>query len=478
LRVFFATSELAPLAQSGGLGDAVAGLAGALAARGHEVVSLLPAYRSALAHPSCPQLGDSGAVRLSGPFGEVRGRWLSGELGPRHELRLLDVPPFFDREGLYGESSGPYGDEAARFISFARAVALRAYEERPAALVAHDWHTSLAICVLRTLFDRGGARGVGTVQVVHNNAYQGRQPASAFPWTHLPAELFAPDGLEFHGDLSLLKGGIVWADRIVAVSPSYAREIQTPELGMGLEGVYQLRRRRLIGIANGLDVERFDPATDKALPERFHVGAPAGKRTCRERTLAELGLHKAEPGRFLVGIGRLTVQKGWDVLAAALPALVASGASVALLGDGDRAIAESLTAAARKYPGRVHAAISWDERAARRLYAAADAVLVPSRFEPCGLVQLTAQRYGALPIAHRTGGLADTIRDGETGVLFTPLTPEAIAGAAERAAVLVAERGHERVVRDLLRHDVSWSRPATLWEEALEEVAREARARI
>src|SRR5262245_40328809 len=173
MRVFFATSELAPLAQSGGLGDAVAGLASALAARGHEVVSLLPAYRAALASPACPALGEAGGVRLPGPFGDVRGRWLSGRLGPRHELRLLDMPVFFDRAGLYGEAGTIYGDEAARFSSFARAVALRTYEERPDVLVAHDWHAALAICVLRTLYDRGASRGIGTVQVVHNNAYQG-----------------------------------------------------------------------------------------------------------------------------------------------------------------------------------------------------------------------------------------------------------------------------------------------------------------
>jgi starch synthase len=294
----------------------------------------------------------------------------------------------------------------------------------------------------------------------------------------LPGELFAPDGLEFFGDLSLLKGGIVWADRIVAVSPSYAREVQTAEFGLGLEGVYRLRRARLVGIANGLDVERFDPATDKALPERFSAAAPSGKRTCRERLLTELGLGKTEPGRFLVGVGRLTAQKGWDVLAAALPGLVASGASLALLGDGERAIADSLLAAARRFPGRVHASVSYDERAARRLYAAADAVLVPSRFEPCGLVQLTAQRYGALPVAHRTGGLADTIRDGETGILFAPLTSAALIAAAERAAKLVAERGLDRVARELLRLDVSWTRPAVEWEEMLDGVAREARLRI
>ena len=478
MRVFFATSELAPLAQSGGLGDAVAGLSRALAARGHDVVALLPAYRTALAHPSCPPLAEAGAVRLPGPFGDVRGRWLSGRLGPRLEVRLLEIPAFFDRPGLYGDASGIYGDEAARFISFSRAVALRAYEERPDVLVAHDWHAALSLCVLRTVYDRGLARGVGAVQVLHNNLYQGRQPAAAMSWTALPGDLFAPDGLEFFGDLALLKGGLVWADRIIAVSPNYAREVQTPELGFGLEGLYQLRRAHLVGIANGLDVDRFDPSTDKALPERFHQGAPLGKRTCRERSLAELGLETPAPGRFLVGIGRLSAQKGWDILAGALPALVASGASIALLGDGERAIAVALAAAARRFPRRVHTTLAWDERAARRLYAAADCVLVPSRFEPCGLVQLTGQRYGTLPVAHKTGGLVDTIRDGETGVLFAPLTPEAIVAAASRAAKLIEERGHERIVRELLRLDVSWARPAALWEATLEGVVRDARARV
>jgi starch synthase len=218
-------------------------------------------------------------------------------------------------------------------------------------------------------------------------------------WTALPGELFAPDGLEFFGDLAPLKGGLVWADRIVAVSPNYAREVQTPERGLGLEGLYQLRRAHLVGIANGLDVDRFDPSTDKALAERFHPGAPLGKRTCRERTLSELGLETPAPGRFLVGIGRLSAQKGWDVLVAALPALVASGASLALLGDGDRAIADALDAAARRFPRRVtpRSPGTSARRAGstpRRLRAGAVAL------RAVRLVQLTA-RYGALPVAHR-----------------------------------------------------------------------------
>jgi starch synthase len=481
LRVFFATSELAPLAQSGGLGDAVAGLARALAGRGHSLVLLVPAYRSLRLHPECPPLLEAGEVRLPGPFGEVRGRWLSGELGKNLELRVLDIPAFFDRAGLYADpgAPAPYPDEAARFICFARATAQLTRAESPDVLVAHDWQAALTIAVLRTLYDRGTTRAVGCVQVIHNGAFQGRQAASAMSWTGLPAELFAPDGLEFFGDLSLLKGGLVFADRIVAVSPSYARELEQPEFGMGLDGLYRQRRARLIGIANGLEVERFDPQTDRALPANFHAASPSGKRACRSAVLAELGLESPVPGRFCAVIGRLTEQKGWDVLAESLAPLAAAGTSLALLGDGnDTALRELVRRSAAAQRGRVTATIGWDDRASRRLYAAADCVLVPSRFEPCGLVQLIAQRYGSLPIAHAVGGLADTIRDGESGVLFAPLTVEAVVTAAARGAALLAERGADRVARDLMRLDVSWSRPAALWEAELEAVAREARARI
>ena len=479
MRVFFATSELAPLAQSGGLGDAVAGLARALAARGHDVVALLPAYRAALAHPSCPPLAEAGAVRLPGPFGDVRGRWLSGRLGPRLELRLLDIPAFFDRPGLYGDAAASYGDEAARFISFSRAVALRAYEERPDVLVAHDWHGALSLCVLRTVYDRGPARGIGAVQVVHNNAYQGRQPAAAMSWTALPGELFAPDGLEFFGDLALLKGGLVWADRIVAVSPGYAREVQTPEFGLGLEGLYQLRRAHLVGIANGLDVDRFDPSTDKALPERFHPGAPLGKRTCRERTLggarARDARRRAASSSGSAGSARRRAGTCWP------PPCPPWSLRARRSRCSAKASARSPTrsaAAARRFPRRVHTTLAWDERAARRLYAAADCVLVPSRFEPCGLVQLHRAALRRAARRAPTGGLVDTIRDGETGVLFAPLTPRRSSAPPRALSKLIEERGHERVVRELLRLDVSWARPAALWEATLEGVVRDARARV
>jgi starch synthase len=458
--------------RTGGLGDAVAGLAAALAARGHAVTCLLPGWRgarggsdaawteAAVARGAQPGAGAAGA-----------GRWLAGRVGDVR-VELLDLPELFERESPYGGR-----DEGHRFVAFSRAAAARCAELAPDVLVAHDWHAALGVCVLHTLYGVGPARAIGSVQVVHNNAHQGRFPAALLAATGLPGELFRPEGLEFHGDVCLLKGGLAWADRIVAVSPSYARELTTPEQGEGLEGLYRYRAHRLTGIANGIDTREYDPAQDPALPAAFHRRELAGRARCREAVLAELGLAAPQPGRLLAAVGRLAVQKGWDVLADALPALVERGFAVALLGDGDPDIAARLRATARRFPRGVALRTGWDDALARRLYAGSDAVLVPSRFEPCGLVQLLAQRYGALPVAHRVGGLQDTIRHEETGVLFAPLTADALVAAAERAAALLARDGAS-LVRRLLGLDVSWRRPAVRWERALAAVAAEAAARV
>jgi len=476
-RVHFAAAELAPLALSGGLGEAVAGLARALAGRGHAVSCLLPAHRRVLESPELPPLVEAGAVRLPVPDGEgdLVGRWLEGRLGPLR-LLLLDLPALYDRPRLYDGGAG--AEEALRFTAFARAAAARAAAEAPDVLVAHDWHAALALACLRTLHDFGAARAVGCVQVVHNSAYQGRFAAPAMALTGLPAELFHPDALEFFGDLCLLKGGLVWADRIVTVSPRHAAELQTGEFGAGLEGLYRWRAHRLSGIANGIDVERHDPATDPVLPARYDAQYAKPKGLCREHLLGALRLATPEPGRLLAGIGRLAEQKGWDVLVDAIPLLVEQGASLALLGDGDPALAEALRAAALRWPERVSVSIGWDDALARRIYAGADCVLVPSRFEPCGLVQLVAQRYGTLPVAHRVGGLVDTIADGVSGVLFEPLSPATLALAADRAARLLQEQGADKVARRLLSLDVSWQAPAAAYESVLAAAAREARRRL
>jgi starch synthase len=471
VRILFAAAELSPLAQTGGLGEAVSGLSRALAERGHELRCALPAYRTALAHPACPPLESGPDVELGTPIGPVRGRWRRGALEPHVEVLLLDLPDLYDRPGIYGEGGYGYWDEGWRYAAFARSVAALCEAEPPDVLVAHDWHAALAIGLLRTRYWNGVGRKLGLVQVVHNNRFQGRFPRDLLPWTDLPAEHFHPEGFEFYGDVSLLKAGLMWADRIVAVSPTYARELMVPELGDGLDGVYRSRRDRLAGIVNGIDVERYDPATDACLPYRFDAARPQGKGRSRAALLEELSLDPCERGRLCAAIGRLSPQKGWDVLVPAIDALVARGASLVLLGDGEPWIAVALAEAASRHPRRVHFRMGWDDALARRAYAGADGVLVPSRFEPCGLVQLIAQRYGSLPIAHRTGGLADTIVDGESGILFDELSPPAIVDACERAAALASRRG---IARALLSTDVSWRRSVVPWENVLEEARHQA----
>jgi starch synthase len=475
LRILFASAELSPLAQTGGLGEVVRSLAGALVARGHAVTCAVPAYPSLLDHPEAAALAPDPrhtGVTLPTPGGPVRARWLRMRLPDGVELRALDAPRLFAPGDLYGSPGAGPSEAALPFIALARAVADDARGSRPQVLVAHDWHAALAVGLLRAL-PGGEAPDVATVQVVHNGAYLGRAPASTIAWTGLPAELFRPDGVEFYGDLALLKAGLAFADRIVAVSPGYARELETPDFGSGLDGLYRARHDRLVGIVNGIDTERYDPARDDALAMRFDAGSPEARVACREALVRELGLEAPEPGRLLGAIGRLTTQKGWDVLAEALPRLVSGGASLALLGDGEPALAERLLAEARRSPRRVAVRIGWDDALARRLYAGSDCVLVPSRFEPCGLVQLLAQRYGALPIAHAVGGLVDTIQDGDTGILFSPLTAPGLVAACERAAALVRARGSQALARRLLSLDVSWALPAARWEALLAEVVRE-----
>jgi starch synthase len=495
MHVMFVSSEMAPLCQSGGLGDAVSGLARALGQMGHEVTCVIPAYRQALASHVCPRLIDGGHIKVAFPGFELHGRILVGSLFPGVEVNLLDMPALYDRAGLYGEGGFDYGDNALRFITLCRAAAYRAEAEQPDVLVAHDWHAALTLAMLRTSLDRGQNRKIGTVQVVHNNAHQGRVPADAMSLTGLAHDLFHADGLEAWGNLCMLKGGIGWADRIVAVSPTYAREIQTHDFGEGLEGAYRSRAHRLVGVVNGIDDMRFDPANDAALPAQFSADELAGKAVCRERLLASCGLEAPPAGLLCAGIGRLAAQKGWDIIVRSVDALLERGASLVFLGDGSKWIADALADKARQHPRRVFFKSAYDEGLSRQIYAGADVMLVPSRFEPCGLVQLIAQRYGTIPVAHATGGLVDTIHDPwlaparagtdafdpwrrATGVLFSPLTPENLVLGVDRVAKLAAGGRLAEVQKRLLSLDVSWDGPAQSWVAVLNDVMNEAKKRL
>jgi starch synthase len=492
VKILFSSSELAPLCQSGGLGDAVSGLARALGAAGHDVTVVVPAYRSALRHAACPMLHEHSTLHVhcrtdGGGSINVHGRVLVGALFPGVQVAFVDLPTLFDRPGgLYGEGGADFSDNGLRFIAFARAAAYVAEAMLPDVVVAHDWHAGLTIGALRTSLARGAARGIATVQVVHNNAHQGRLPSSCFALTGLATDLWHPEGVETWGELNLLKAGVAFADRVVAVSPTYAREITTSSFGEGLEGLYRACGDRLVGIVNGIDTMRFDPAVDGALTTKFSATDPSGKAACRAALLSELGLATPRPGRFVTAIGRLAAQKGWDVLHVAIEGLVNDGCSLALIGDGDAAMSRALSDVARRYPDRVWFYAGFNESLSRRMYAGADVVLVPSRFEPCGLVQLIAQRYGTVPVAHTTGGLVDTIVDlhdpvlGRTqgsGVLFSPLTAQALVDGVRRVAGLADEGGLPALQQRLLGLDVSWQQPAQAWVALLDDAVAEATLR-
>lgn len=487
MRILFASSELSPLCQSGGLGEAVSGLARALGARGHQVTCVIPGYRAARQHAALPTLRRYSEIRIPTLGQDLRATLWEGPLFPGVDVMLVDLPALFDRDGLYGDAKGGFGDNALRFTLLSRAAAYIAEMLQPDVLVAHDWHAASAIANLRVNLGRGQNRKIGTALIVHNNAYQGEFPASDFPLTALPGELFHPDAAEAYGKLNLLKLGLTFADRIIPVSPSYAKEVQSVAFGEGLEGVYGDRQRRVVGIANGIDVEHYNPSADPHLPFHFSAAEPEGKERCRAALLRELGLRAPPPGLLVGAIGRFAHQKGWDILERSLQHLLHQGASVALLGDGDPQIARNLRRLEQKWPDQLSLRVGFVDGLARRIYAGADGILVPSRFEPCGLVQLIAQRYGAVPIAHAVGGLRDTIQcervqgmidwERSTGILFSPLSPESIENAVAELADLGRVGQLAAVQQKLMSLDVSWNQAAEKYEQILALAQQEACAR-
>ncbi len=473
--VLHAASECFPAVKTGGLADVVAALPQAQRAAGLDARLLLPglpALRDALR--------DAVEVARPGPaFGAARVTLLRGTLpGGDVPAYLVDAPWFFDRPGnpYLGPDGLDWPDNARRFALLGWVAAQLAEGAldpgwSPRIVHAHDWHAALAPAYLaahgaaRTPFAR--ARSVLTV---HNLAFQGRFPLERFGELDLPAWMAGPAGVEFHGELRFLKGGLMFADRITTVSPTYAREILTPAGGHELDDVLRHRADRLVGIVNGVDDTHWNPATDPAIAARYDATRPDGKAECRRALRAELGLAERADAPLLAVVSRMTPQKGLDLLLSALPQWLGAGGQVALLGSGEPALEHAWTAAARAAPDAVAVRLGYDEALAHRILAGADLIAVPSRFEPCGLTQLYGLRYGTLPLVHRTGGLADTVVDADevalredraTGFAFTGATVEALAQAMRHA--LDGWRhpaAWKRVMRRAMAQDTSWRAPA------------------
>lgn len=460
-RVLSVASECVPLIKTGGLADVAGALPAALAPHGVGMRTLLPGYRGVMAAqgtaaPVVAELGD-----LFGGPARIR-RAALGETA----LYLLDAPHLFDRDG--GPYLGPDGkdwpDNPQRFAALDRAAAIIARDGiegwRPQVLHLHDWQAGLAPVYLRQL----GVRDVRTLLTIHNVAFQGLAPAHMLGALQLPAHLFTPQGFEYWGRISALKAGIVFADKVSTVSPTYAEELMTPEFGMGMEGVLADRGADFIGILNGIDLKTWTPPyTDTK-----------GKARARAALRAEFGLPEAA-GPLCVVISRLSEQKGLDLLIEALPALIENGGQLAVLGAGDPALEAALRAAAERNPTGVALRIGYDEALAHRMIEGGDAILVPSRFEPCGLTQMYGLRYGTLPVVSLTGGLADTVINASaaamgagvaTGLQFHPVTAQALARTLERLVALYRQPElWQGMVANAMAQPVGWDASAKAYAD-------------
>ena len=469
--VLSVASEVFPFVKTGGLADVVAALPPALAREGVTVHTLVPGYPAVI-----DALIDATTVHRYADLHGGPARVLSSRTAGL-ELFVLDAPHLFGRPGnpYIGPDGKDWPDNALRFAALGLVGAdlgrgaVAGYS--PDVVHAHDWQAGLAPAFLHY----GEGRRPGTVMTVHNLSFQGQFPKTLLGAIGLPPHAFSVDGAEYYGMIGYLKAGIALADRITTVSPTYAAEIRSLEHGMGMDGLLRERANVLSGILNGIDDVTWNPATDTLLPFRFDARRRKARAANKDALQARLGLAQ-DPDALVFGVvSRLTWQKGMDLLIDALPLLQAHGAQLALLGSGDAKIEQGFVAAAQAYRGRVGVEIGYDESLAHLMQAGTDALLVPSRFEPCGLTQLCALRYGAIPVVARVGGLADTVIDANemalaantgTGVVFAPASLDALGAAIERTAALWRDRAlWRRLQGRAMATDVSWARPAARFAE-------------
>jgi starch synthase len=469
LRILHVAAEVYPLVKTGGLADVVAALPPALAEAGADVRLLLPGLPAILDAVQSARL----VIDIGACFGALRVRLLLAHMPGSHlSAYVIDAPRLYRRSGSpYQASDGSeWSDNLQRFALLGWVAAHLAAEDgdpdwAPDIVHAHDWHAAMACAYMADHPPTPAA----SVYTVHNMAFQGLFSNHDWPMLGLSSRFMSPAGLEFHGQLSFMKAGLKFADKVTTVSPTYAREIATHEFGCGLDGVIRGRGADVSGILNGIDDQVWNPARDSAIAAAFDADRLQGKQACRRALQAELGLLPDDNALLLTVVSRLTGQKGLDLLVAALPELLAQGVQVAVQGTGEPVLEAAFRMAQQAHPGRVHVHIGYDEARAHRLIAGADVIAVPSRFEPCGLTQMYGLRYGTLPVVRRVGGLADTVNEGTgaaaadgNGFVFDAATPAALAAAVQRAVDL--RRGQPAAWLARMRRGMSealgWGGPA------------------
>ena len=469
MRILYATSEAAPYWKTGGLAEVGQSLPDTLVQRGHEVRVVMPLYRPV--RDSHLELEDAGAALIPWPGGGLRARYFLHTPTRGAPALFVDQPTYFDTRHPYGAPGEDPVVVGLRYAFFCRAVVERARAWNADVVQLNDWQTGLV--PLYALLDGMPAASVFTI---HNLGYQGNFAPGLLGFIGIPRTYLRPEnGVEFYGHASFMKAGLALADRLVTVSPTYAAEIQTPDGGAGFDGLLRFRRRVLQGILNGVDRQIWNPASDRALPERYDARTIDAKDANRTAVLRELSL--SDHGPLLALVTRFAYQKGIDLLLEALSRILDMGANVAVLGNGERAYENALTAAATAHPGRIAVRLGFNDPLARRLYAGADFFLMPSRYEPCGLAQMLAQRYGTPPIVRSTGGLADTVKDSLTGFTFDDTSSDALVRALERAFHGWRGQRWNTLRRRCMALDWSWDGSAQHYEDAYR-IATGAYARV
>ncbi len=474
MRILFATSEAYPLIKTGGLADVSGSLPRALLSLGHDMRVLMPAYADALTKARSVGVKKVSRLNLYGHTVDV----LETRL-PRTRVKtwLLDCPELFDRTGNpYLDSNGqPFHDNDRRFLILSRAAAELALNRggchwQPEVLHCNDWQTALAPALLSLEAQRPAA-----IFTIHNLAYQGLFSYKTFLTTQLPSHFWNYDALEFHNQFSFIKGGIVFADRVNTVSPTYAQEIQTAQFGYGLDGLLRYRGAHLSGILNGIDDEEWNPGTDKYIEHRYNRRTLAPKMQNKLALQRELNLPCDSTIPVFGFIGRLVEQKGIDWLLTCIDTLITHNAQLVLLGSGEQSYETALRDIAKKYPQQIAVTIGYNETLAHRIEAGADLFLMPSRFEPCGLNQMYSLRYGTVPLVHRVGGLADTVVDTNdasiaegtaNGFVFGHPAADAMRDALIRALQTHADKTRWRQIQlNGMTRDFSWRCSAQTYEQ-------------
>lgn len=480
MKIVHVASELYPYMKTGGLADAVAALAGALADHAHEVSVFLPGYRAVIEHGDAA--GAERKLRLKIEMGD---QFLSGDVrvfSPRKNLLvyLICREEFYDRRAPYGNGERDYEDNSDRFVFFCKGVVetLRLADVQADVVHCHDWQAALLPLLLREAERRHRVTlALKTVFTIHNIAYQGLFPATTFARTNLPDELYHIDGLEYYSQVNYMKGGILFADRVTTVSPRYAREIQSPEFGCGLDGVAQTRAEDIVGLLNGVDTSIWNPTVDALLPARYSRADLAGKAACRAELMKRCGFSADFKGPVFGMICRFAEQKGVDLVLANRDFFLTQECRFVVLGTGDKRMEAEMRALAAEAPGKVSLAAKLDEGMSHLIEAGCDFFVMPSLFEPCGLNQMYSQVYGTVPIVSRVGGLVDTVTDADefpasgTGLMCEP-NAASLRDALERALVLYGNPARYAAVQQRgMARDFSWEVAAagyeTLYREAL-----------